>query len=109
MARIGQLNQLIDIQEDTGTVNSVGQKIPSWTLLTTVWSHVRAVGGGETITSKLELATTDYLVIIRYRTDITTLHRVVLENGTILDIQRVADLDGRKRELQLKCLERKPS
>ena len=107
--RSGQLNNKITIQENTGTKDSVGQIVESWTTLATVWARVRAIGGGETITTKLELATTDYLINIRYRTDITTLHRIQLENGTILDVQRVADMDGRKRELELKCLERKPS
>ena len=106
MVRIGQLNQRIDIQEDNGIVNSVGQKIPSWTLLTTVWAHVRSLSGNERFAAQQLISEVVYEITIRFRTDLDESHRVVLQDGQLLDIQAIFDPDGRRRELKILCKER---
>ena len=106
MPRAGQLNQRITIQQDIGTIGNVGQKVPNWTTLATVWARVRALSGTERFAAQQVLAELSYELTIRHRTDLNETHRVLLSNGTPLDIQAILDPDGRKRELLILCTER---
>ena len=109
MVRSGMLRHRVIIQTKSSTRNALGERLDSWTEVATVWGNVRPVTGAEILRSDTEISTTDYLIRIRYRSDVTTSHRVQLEDGTTLDIQRVIDVNGRKRETELSCVARKPA
>ncbi|KKN14048.1 hypothetical protein LCGC14_1000130 [marine sediment metagenome] len=104
--RSGQLNNRITIQADTGTKNSVGQKIESWGTLATVWGRVRSLTGSERFAAQQLVVELSYEITIRFRTDINETHRIVLTDGQTLDIQSAFDPDGRRRELKILCKER---
>ncbi len=104
--RAGVLRHRITIQEDTGTINKVGQRTASWTTLATEWAQVEGLSGVERFAAQQVVAQLNYKITIRHRSDVNETHRILLSNGEILDIQSVLDPDGRRRELQILCIER---
>ncbi len=106
MVRAGVLRHRITIQEDTGTINKVGQKTATWTTLATEWAREEGLSGIERFAAQQVVAQLSYKVTIRFRSDINETHRILLASGALLDIQSVLDPDGRRRELQILCIER---
>lgn len=99
---IGLLRHRVDIQQRDTALDAFGQRALTWTTLYTVWASVEDISGKELIASmaiNTELSTHIYM---RYRTGITTAHRVLYQ-GTAYNIQAVVDATGRKRELHLMC------
>ena len=95
MPRIGKMDQRIIIQQNTPSRDSVGQDVPSWSELDTVWAQVLPTSGSEGQDMQQELAQQTYKFIIRYRSDVTPKHRISYENSTY-DIEVVSEVYRKK-------------
>lgn len=105
MVRAGLLRNRVTIQAQTETQNVLGERELTWTNVATVWAEARAVSGRERLLANTEVAITDYLVRMRFRSDVTPDHRLELADGTLLDIENVIP-DQKKTQLELMCKER---
>lgn len=105
MVRAGLYRERVTIQSRSATRNSFGERSFSFSEVATVWADVRPVSGREKLVSDTEIANTDYMIRIRYRTDVDTDKRLVLENGTVLDIENVTH-DRRKTYNEIMAVER---
>ena len=105
----GELNNRVDIEEDTGaTFDGAGQPVESWGALaagSAVPAEVMAVGGGEMIRGRQVAATARWLVIVRHRTDITAQMRLDFGGNKLYIMRPPYDPDGRRDELRLECAE----
>jgi SPP1 family predicted phage head-tail adaptor len=93
--RSGELRELVDIQTPPATRDSQGGRSGAWgTLETGVWARVRAAANqGEALRAAAVTAQTRYEVVIRYRSDVTTLMRLSWL-GKTLQIQGAAPMDS---------------
>jgi SPP1 family predicted phage head-tail adaptor len=96
--RTGELDRRLKFQEPDRTQATDGQKVPTWTDISTVpdmWCKVSTPMGGRGSMEDYEAdqltATTVTLFTIRYRSDITQQMRIVFEgsNYDILTIEEV--------------------
>jgi len=89
---IGELKRLISLQVNTPTLNAFGEEIDSWAEITqgAVWAAVKYLRGFERVGSGQEASFGEALFTIRYRTGLTTQHRIVYDGDTY-DILEVRD------------------
>lgn len=114
--RGGQLRQVLTLQRRTTSIDGEGSPSEGWTTVGTVRAEVHPVGGRELdMAGQMELKLS-HNVTVRYRPDLaatastataSTGHDMrALWGSRVLDIQLVEDPEGRRRRLQLLCLER---
>lgn len=102
--KIGQMDRLITIQENVGTLDHNNQKVPSWQNVSTgpeVWAMKQEKTGNETYESDQLVAIQATFWTIRYRSDITPKHRIVY-NGKNYDILSQPVELGRQQYLEIK-------
>lgn len=82
--KIGRMDRLIDIQQNTPVQDGVGQPIENWTNLdTNVWAEWVPVSGREFWAARQVNATALAQFRIRFRSDITVgSHRIVYDGNT---------------------------
>jgi len=104
--RAGQLRQRVTIQQQTGSRDSFGGEVVTWSDVATVWGAVEPLAGTEAFQQVGDqvLAVAYVKVRLRYRGGITAKMRLVF-NFRILDIEHVANLDTRNWEINLLCRE----
>ena len=107
-----ELSERVVIQENTITSDNQGGRASSWGTLATVWAHVRAATTREALQARSVTSETQYVVTVRYRTDVTAKNRLQWtpswSSGTAaktLQIQGVRPL-RLSQTLQLDCGER---
>ncbi|WP_153135171.1 phage head closure protein [Paraburkholderia agricolaris] len=88
--RAGDLNRRVRIERNGGAEDELGQPIPGWVEVTTVWCNVKMLTGKETLTSEAEVANATASLRIRYRTGIDNGMRAVLLK--FVDGQSVEDV-----------------
>ena len=101
--RAGEMRERITLQTSTGFTRSIGGA-PSrtWSTLATVWAKVVTSGGREFAQGGAEATEARALFNIRYRSDVTTEHRVAFPTTTdVWDIESVEDIDGLSKMLNL--------
>lgn len=105
--RAGRLRVRITIESRALVQDALGQAVESWSTVATVPADVRMAGGGERFVrgADQEQAAVDYVVRMRYRSDVTPLTRLVW-GSRVLDIESAVDPDGHGRELVCRCVER---
>lgn len=100
--RAGRLDRRLTLQSRTlAAPNARGEKIPSYSTLATVWGGRRDVSGREFVSAGQLHSEASTRFEIRYRSDLTPIHRVVCE-GVTYDIVHVAEI-GRRKGLELVC------
>jgi SPP1 family predicted phage head-tail adaptor len=82
----GRLNHRIQIQQRDSTQGSSGQPATTWTTLCTVWARIVSIGGAESYRGQQLAPEITHLVTLRWRDGITSLHRVLTDDGHYLDI-----------------------
>lgn len=98
----GRLDRRVTLQQRTlAAANARGEKVPSFSTLATVWGSRRDVGGRELFASGQPHAEATTRFLIRYRSDLTPIHRLVCD-GVTYDVVHVAEL-GRRDGLELSC------
>ena len=77
MSEIGQLDQRISLQHRTLTDDGAGGATEAWTEYAEVWASVRPMTGRERENAMRNEATSNYVVTVRYRSDILERDRIV--------------------------------
>jgi len=97
--RAGSLDRRIAILEKVVTQNDDGEEIGHWFQLATVWAFVQQQSGREFFASQQTLEDRRILFRIRWRPDVTVLHRIK-HGDELFDIQEVREF-GRREGLDL--------
>lgn len=100
--RAGDLDRRATLQQRTlGAASDRGAKPETFSTLATVWAARRDVVGREFLAAGQERAEGTAIFELRFRSDLTPIHRVVCE-GVTYDVLHVAEI-GRREKLQLTC------
>jgi len=96
MMQAGRLNRRCVIQQPGTATDELGQPIPGWTDVATVWADIRMKSGLEAIKAGAPVSTVQASIRIRYRGDVNAGMRVV-HNLVAYDIVAVMpDASGRE-------------
>ena len=92
----GRLNRRCQLQSPSQSVDELGQPIPGWTAVATVWADIRMKSGLESIKAGAPVSVVQASIRVRYRAGITAGMRVVhnLQVYEILAVQ--PDVGGRE-------------
>ncbi|SRR5258708_1865817 len=97
----GKLDRFITIQQATSSRDATyGSETKAWATLAQVWARVEDVSGREFFAAKQRGGDTMVKVIIRHRSDVTRLMRLVLDDGRTLEIDTVLQI-SRDKGLEL--------
>ncbi len=100
----GLLSQRVTLQQLVRTADVIGGASLTWQDVATLWAHVEVKEGNESLDHNKLTARTSYLVIMRYRSDVTTSKRLLF-NSRVLNIESVRDMYGNCQVLQLEAYE----
>lgn len=96
MMQAGRLNRRCTLQAPGTTTDALGQPIPGWTDVATVWGDIRMKSGLEAIKAGASVSVVQASIRVRYRAGITAGMRVV-HNLTNYNITAVMpDVGGRE-------------
>jgi SPP1 family predicted phage head-tail adaptor len=95
--RAGLLDRRVRLERRVEETDDSGQSVPRWLPLAEVWARVEPLGGREGFGQQQWVATGDVRFTIRWRPDVTPLHRVI-HGGREFDVVSVAE-DGRREAL----------
>lgn len=73
----GRLNRRCTLQQPNAATDELGQPIPGWTDVATVWADIRMKSGLEAIKAGAVVSTVQASIRIRYRSDLNAGMRVV--------------------------------
>lgn len=98
----GRLNRRFKLQRPSTATDELGQPIPGWEDVATVWADIRHKSGLETIKAGAVVSIVPASVRIRFRTDVTAGWRGI-EGSTPYEIKApMPDVSGREF-LDLAC------
>lgn len=97
-----RMRERVIIKQVSYAKNAVGDNIETLTNLATVWARVQPVRGKEMADIGRLAAVQTYLVVIRHRTDVTTLNSLVWDSKA-LNIRSVENRDERFQYLTMEC------
>lgn len=100
--KAGPLNSRVTIQQPGTVQDDIGQPVPGWVELATVWANIRNLRGAEAIRSDKEVSTVQTSIRIRRRTDVTAAMRVVYGPSTY-EIKAVLPDEGERDKVDLVC------
>lgn len=103
--KAGKFNRLITIQSKTRVEDGYGGAVDSWTDVCKVWASVEPLTGAELFAAMQSNSEIRYKVRIRYRNDIRPFMRVITNDGKVLEIVSVVDVEYAHRMLELECKE----
>lgn len=92
----GRLNRRCTLQAPGTTQDELGQPIPGWTDVATVWGDVRLRSGLESIKAGAVVSTVQASVRIRYRTGIHAGMRVLVDSVPYEVLAVQPDVGGRE-------------
>lgn len=92
----GRLNRRCTLQAPGTTQDELGQPIPGWTDVATVWGDVRLRSGLESIKAGAVVSTVQASVRIRYRTGINAGMRVLVGSVPYEVLAVQPDVGGRE-------------
>ena len=92
----GRLNRRCVIQTPGTTTDELGQPIPGWTDVATVWGDVRLRSGLESVRAGAVVSTVQASVRIRYRTGINAGMRVLVDSVPYEVLAVQPDVGGRE-------------
>lgn len=90
--QIGELRERITIERAATADDGAGGETVSWSSYATIWAKVQPVRGREEVRLGRLSSVETYLVVIRHRTDLSELDRVVWR-GKTLNIRTMQDRD----------------
>lgn len=92
---IGRLNERVTIKAPAERRGLSGEATLNWdTTVATVWAEVGGLSSRDIMQAQQANVIASHRIRIRYRDDVTHLHRV-LWRGKTMEIASVADRDGR--------------
>lgn len=96
----GQLDRLLTIQRNTGSVDALGQRVAGWTLFAQVWGRRVQERPREGEANNVVQATRIVKWRIRYQAGIRASDRLLDDEGRIYDIHGTQEI-GRRHLLDL--------
>ena len=108
--RAGRLNKRVIIEANTEAANALQETTDSWATLATVWAAIEPLRGAEFQAGQQIQADKQVRIIIWYRSDVTTEHRIAFadqKTGTTryFEINSVIDANEKNESLELMCTE----
>jgi SPP1 family predicted phage head-tail adaptor len=107
----GEYNNRVAIEINNGTADASGQKKANWNTFVYRWAKIVPRTGRESWQFKQIRSEIDYLVYLRNDSDTRTLrasmHRINF-GGLFLNIEAIYDVDTRRVEFVLHCLNPPP-
>lgn len=94
MIRPGDLRERVTVQIASGTTNTLGETVLTWSNSTAVWASVEGVSARESLTAGQQETTISHRVRIRYLSGLTNKMRFAWRNRT-LDIVSLLEHDNR--------------
>jgi SPP1 family predicted phage head-tail adaptor len=107
--RAGLLRDRVEIRQRATGLDSWGDPSETFTTIATVWAQVTPLTGTERHAAEQTEGILSHKVVMRYRCDIVPEMELLVENGPTLDIFSVDNVDRRKAQLELNCIERRVS
>ena len=98
----GRLNRRCTLQQPGTTTDALGQPVPGWTDVATVWADIRMKSGLEAIKAGASVSVVQASIRVRYRAGITAGMRVV-HNLTAYNITAVQPDVGGREFVDLVC------
>ena len=96
MMQAGRLNRKCTLQQPGTATDELGQPIPGWTDVATVWADIRMKSGLEAIKAGASVSVVQASIRVRYRAGINAGMRIV-HNLTAYNITAVQpDVGGRE-------------
>ena len=77
MMQAGRLNRKCQLQSPSQSVDELGQPIPGWTDVATLWADIRMKSGLEAIKAGATVSVVQASIRVRYRAGITAGMRIV--------------------------------
>lgn len=101
VAAAGPLRERVSIQAQAQTVDAAGAITTTWTEIASCWARMKPVSMQQLLLAGRDESVRTYLMTIRYRTDLTTAHRIVWRSRRF-DVQGVNDPTEQRQFLE--CL-----
>jgi SPP1 family predicted phage head-tail adaptor len=101
--RAGTLKDWITIQQAGTVQDELGQPIPGWPVLDSVWADIRFLSGLESARADSPVSIVKASIRIRRRTDVLASMRVVDDEGRIYDIKAVLPNKQSRQYIDLVC------
>ncbi len=98
----GRLNRKCQLQSPSQSVDEIGQPIPGWTDVATLWADIRMKSGLESIKAGAPVSVVQASIRVRYRAGINAGMRVV-HNLTAYEILAVQPDVGGREYVDLVC------
>lgn len=92
----GRLNRRVTLQAPGTTQDELGQPIPGWTDVATVWGDIRLKSGLEAIKAGAPVSTVQASIRVRYRAGITAGMRLVHNLQAFNIVAVMPDVGGRE-------------
>lgn len=96
MMQAGLLNRRVTLQAPGTTQDELGQPIPGWTDVATLWADIRMKSGLESIKAGAPVSVVQASIRVRYRAGITAGMRVVLNLQAFNIVAVLPDVGGRE-------------
>lgn len=106
----GKRRKRIVIEQSTLVADAAGQLVPTWSTYCERWGEALAVTGGETFRARQLEADVTWLIRLRSDSEtrgITPQMRLRFDGNTV-NIGRVYDAEGRRREIEIQGKEPDP-
>lgn len=101
--RAGTLKDWITIQQTGNMKDELGQTIPGWPVLDSMWADIRFPSGLETVRADATVSVVKASIRIRRRTDVLASMRVLDDEGRIYDIKAVLPNKQSRQYIDLVC------
>lgn len=100
--RIGSLNHRVTVRKPVPARDSVGQPVPAWTPVATLWADILHKNGAETIRADRETTAVQASIRIRYRVGIDASMQV-LHGAKVYRITAVLPDERTRQFVDLAC------
>ncbi len=104
---IGRLQQRVELQQRSTTLDAYGQQIPTWTTLAEVWANIKPLGGSEKLRAMVVESTLSHLVTVRYNKNFmppTTVDAWRIKYGTrLFNIIAARNIDEANKHIEFQC------
>ena len=103
---VGKMRHSLTIQAKSRSNDSAGGTRRTYSTLATVMGSIEPIGGNVRLYGDQIEGTTTHKITIRYRSDVTTKHRINYSaDSRIFKINRIMNVGTRDRYLQMLCEE----
>ena len=96
MMQAGRLNRRVTLQSPSQSVDEIGQPIPGWTDVATLWGDIRMKSGLEAIKAGAPVSVVQASIRVRYRAGITAGMRIVHNLQAFNIVAVMPDVGGRE-------------